>query len=117
MQTTLAVQETAKKALQNSGEAPDIINQEIIGVDEQVQDAASYAELIVISISKPALVLNENLKIKKANSAFYKTFSADQQETEGCWLLKILPKKLSPERNWKKAKLSIAQYWKTALTV
>jgi two-component system, chemotaxis family, CheB/CheR fusion protein len=42
-----------------------------------------FAEAIVETVREPLVILNHNLTVVSANKAFYETFQARQQETEG----------------------------------
>ncbi len=75
--------ETSKEELQSTNEELMVVNQEMIGLNEQVSDAKDYAEAIVTTVREPLLVLDKNLRVKSANSAFYKTFQVNELETEG----------------------------------
>lgn len=68
--------ETSKEELQSS-------NEELISLNEQVTAAKHYAESIVATIREPVLVLDKDLRVKTANTAFYTTFRVKEQETEG----------------------------------
>ena len=60
-----------------------MVNQELIGLNEQITKASNYTESIISTIREPLLVLDKNLTIKTANTAFYKTFQVHEPETEG----------------------------------
>ena len=75
--------ETSKEELQSTNEELTVVNQEMIGLNEQVSDARDYAEAIIATVREPILVLDNNLRVKSANSAFYKTFRVNERETEG----------------------------------
>ncbi|MGH7172645.1 MAG: PAS domain-containing protein [Gemmataceae bacterium] len=47
------------------------------------QEALKYAENIIATLREPLLVLDEDLRIKTANRAFYLHFRASKEETEG----------------------------------
>ena len=97
--------ETSKEELQST-------NEELISVNEQVTHARLYSELIVSTIREPLLVMDKDLRIKSANTAFYETFKFKEVDTKGIliynlgggeWnipslrhlLEKIIPKKAS----------------------
>ncbi len=42
-----------------------------------------FAKAIVETVREPLVILNQNLKVVSANKAFYETFQASPQETEG----------------------------------
>jgi len=75
--------ESSKEELQSTNEELTVLNQELSSLNEQVNAARYYAESIVTTIREPLLVLNKNLRVKTANSAFYKTFRVNELETEG----------------------------------
>ena len=74
--------ETSKEELQSSNEELTVVNQEMISLNEQVTVARNYAEAIIANIREPLLVLNHNLRIQLANTAFYRTFQVSEDETE-----------------------------------
>ncbi len=55
----------------------------ITAVKAEAIGARSYAEAIVETVPESILVLDENLKVKSANRAFYATFSVLPQNTLG----------------------------------
>ena len=75
--------ETSKEELQSTNEELMVVNQEIIGLNEQVSDARDYLEAIVTTVWEPLIVLDKNLRVKSANSAFYTTFQVSEIATEG----------------------------------
>ena len=50
---------------------------------EETQAAREYAEAIVETVREPLLVLGRDLQVKTANRAFYRTFQASSEDTEG----------------------------------
>lgn len=75
--------ETSKEELQSTNEELSVVNQETINLNEQITDARDYAEAIIATIREPLLVLDENLRVKSANNAFYKMFGGNILQTEG----------------------------------
>jgi two-component system CheB/CheR fusion protein len=47
-----------------------------------IDDLKNYFEAIVETIREPLIVLDENLRVRKANRAFYETFKVSQKETQ-----------------------------------
>ncbi len=47
----------------------------------KLESARNYAEAIVETVQVPLLVLNSDLRVKKANRAFYKTFQVSSRDT------------------------------------
>ena len=43
----------------------------------------TYAQNIVDTVREPLLILDETLRVRSANRAFYQTFHVSSQETEG----------------------------------
>ncbi len=52
-------------------------------------EACLFAESIVDTVREPLLILGSDLKIVRANRAFYKTFRAKSEETEGFLLFEL----------------------------
>jgi PAS domain S-box-containing protein len=50
---------------------------------QAIEKAREYAENIVETIQEPLIVLDTDLKVISANSAFYQTFKVGHKETEG----------------------------------
>src|SRR5207247_10560802 len=50
---------------------------------EEADHAKQYAEAIVETVRKPLLVLEFDLRVRSANSAFYRTFGETKATTEG----------------------------------
>lgn len=91
-------------------------------LNEQIREARNYAEAIITTISQPLLVLDKHLHVKTANNAFYKTFSVNEQETEGVLIyelgnkqwdipqLRVLLERILPQKT-KFAELEIAHHF------
>lgn len=103
--------ETSKEELQSTNEELMVVNHEMIGLNEQIAAARNYAESIVANIREPLLVLDKNLRVKTANTSFYKTFRVNEKETEGVLIydlgnkqwdipkLRTLLEKILPEKS------------------
>jgi two-component system CheB/CheR fusion protein len=50
--------------------------------NEQLKAAQHYADAIVETVREPLLVLSEDLRVQRANTAFYQFFQVTPQETE-----------------------------------
>jgi diguanylate cyclase (GGDEF)-like protein/PAS domain S-box-containing protein len=50
---------------------------------KELEDALELAEGVVATVREPLLVLDASLRIVRANSSFYRLFSAKPEETEG----------------------------------
>ena len=51
--------------------------------DERLNEALEYAESIIATVREPLLVLDKNLRVDRANRAFYEVFQATPEETLG----------------------------------
>ncbi len=75
--------ESSAEELQSTNEELTVVNQETISLNKQLIEAREYAEAIVSNVIVPLLVLDANLRVKSANSSFYKTFAINDEETIG----------------------------------
>lgn len=74
--------ETSREELQSSNEELVILNQELLDKQEQLNEARLYSEAIVTTIREPLIILDKALRVKTANTAFYKKFNFSEHETE-----------------------------------
>ncbi len=81
--------ETSKEELQSTNEELMVVNQELNGSNEQLAAARDYAESIVETVREPLLVLDKKLRIRTANSAFYRIFQTREDVTEGRLIYEI----------------------------
>jgi PAS domain S-box-containing protein len=51
--------------------------------EQHVQDALTYADNIIATLREPFVVLDKSLRVQTANQAFYQTFHAEHEKTEG----------------------------------
>ena len=56
---------------------------------EEIQRALDRANAIVATVREPLLILDGELRVEKANRAFYETFRAGPQETQGRLLCEL----------------------------
>ena len=75
--------EISKEELQSTVEELLASNQEMTVRSEELNHARLYAEAIVTTIREPLIVLDESLRVKSANSSYYKTFRKSEVETVG----------------------------------
>jgi two-component system CheB/CheR fusion protein len=89
-QTTNEELETAKEELQATNE--ELIttndelrhrNRELNQANDALRDARDYAEAIIATVREPLLILNKELRVVRANSAFYEFFKTHPEEVEG----------------------------------
>jgi len=102
-QSTNEELETAKEELQSANEELTTTNDELrnrnrelgqlnINLEkarESAEHAQAYADVIVESMREPLLVLDGNLKIVRANRAFYADFKTGPEDTEGRFLYEL----------------------------
>lgn len=75
--------ETSKEELQSTNEEIMIVNKELLSRNDQLNDARLYTEGIVNTIRDPLLILDKDLRIKRATGGFYNKFKTTEKETEG----------------------------------
>jgi two-component system CheB/CheR fusion protein len=75
--------ETAKEELQSINETLVAVNQELQAKNTALAQAGRLTRSIVETVRQPLLVLDRELRIKRANQSFYKTFCLPPEETEG----------------------------------
>jgi two-component system CheB/CheR fusion protein len=95
-QSTNEELETAKEELQSTNEELATTNDELrsrnreLGnSNEALTDARDYADLIIETVRDPLLVLDSELRVMRANQAFYDTFKARPQNTEQCRIYEL----------------------------
>jgi len=81
--------ETSKEELQSTNEEIMIVNKELLDRNDQLNNARQYTEGIVNTIRDPLLILDDNLRVKRATSGFYTRFKTTEKETEGHYLYEI----------------------------
>ena len=81
--------ETSKEELQSTNEELTTINEELQTRNTELQESYEYVESIFETIDEPLLVLRDDLRVKNANKAFYKTFRLPPEETEGNYLYNL----------------------------
>ncbi|WP_419702005.1 CheR family methyltransferase [Mucilaginibacter sp. NFX135] len=81
--------ETSKEELQSTNEEIIIINKELIDRNEQLNSARLYTEAIVDTIRDPLLIIDQELRIKRASRSFYLKFKLSEKEVEGQLLYEI----------------------------
>ncbi|SEA47524.1 CheR family methyltransferase [Pedobacter hartonius] len=75
--------ETSKEELQSTNEEINIVNSELLDRNEQLNNSRSYTEAIINTIRDPLIILDKNLKVKRATGGFYTKFKVTKKETEG----------------------------------
>src|SRR5271166_930013 len=51
--------------------------------EQQVQDALTYADNIIATMREPFVVFDKSLRVRTANTAFYRDFHVSKEETQG----------------------------------
>jgi len=51
--------------------------------EQQIREERNYAQAIIRTVPHPLLVLDDKLRIERANESFYQTFKVAPEETEG----------------------------------
>lgn len=96
-QSTNEELETAKEELQSANEELTTTNDELRNRNRELsvltgeaqrarefsERARAYAEAIINTVREPLIVLDSDLRILRANQAFYADFEARREETEG----------------------------------
>jgi len=96
LQSTNEELQTAKEELESTNEELITTNEELTNrnremasVNEALRAASDYADAIVQTTPSPLLVLDASLHVINANSAFYQTFKARAEDTEGRYLYEL----------------------------
>ena len=82
LQSTNEELETAKEELQSSNEELKTANDELLTRNLELAESREYAVAMVDTFSKPVLLLDAQLRVKRANRAFYEIFRSRPEETE-----------------------------------
>lgn len=81
--------ETSKEELQSANEELTTINEELQIRNVEFKQAGEYAEAIIETMRGPLMVLDNELRVRTANRAFYEFFKLDKNETEGAPLYEL----------------------------
>ena len=81
--------ESSKEELQSTNEELVIVNHELIDKNEQLNSSQLYSDAIIATLREPLVVLSRSLRVKVANTAFYKKFNIHEQDVEGRLLYEI----------------------------
>lgn len=81
--------ETAKEEVESTNEELMTINSELQIRNQQLAESYEYAEVMFTIIREAVLVLDENLRIKTANDAFYNIFKLKEEETVGSLIYEL----------------------------
>jgi two-component system, chemotaxis family, CheB/CheR fusion protein len=75
--------ETAKEELQSTNEELMTVNDELQAKNAALAQARDFAVSIVETVHQPLIVLDDELRIRMANKAFYSAFEVTPREAEG----------------------------------
>jgi two-component system CheB/CheR fusion protein len=78
--------ETSKEEIEATNEELLTTNQELQMRNEQLAEAYNFAEAVAETMHEPMLILDEYLRIKSANKAFYHKFHVMERSTIGMLL-------------------------------
>jgi two-component system CheB/CheR fusion protein len=81
--------ETSKEELQAVNQELVTANQELEARNEQLREAQEYAEAIVEAMREALLILDADLRIQRANTAFYLLFRGTPPEVEGQYFFEL----------------------------
>jgi two-component system CheB/CheR fusion protein len=75
--------ETSKEELQSTNEEINIVNNELLDRNDQLNNSRIYTEAIINTIRDPLIILDKDLRVKRATGGFYTKFKVTKKETEG----------------------------------
>jgi len=81
--------ETSKEELQSTNEEIIIVNKELLDRNEQLNNSRLYAEGIVSTIRDPLIILDKDLRVKRATGGFYTKFNLTEGEAEGLFIYEL----------------------------
>lgn len=81
--------ETGKKETASTNEQLTAMNQELQARNDQLSEAYEYSKVIFGAIREATLMLDSHLRIRSANQAFYRTFHAKPESTEGILIYEL----------------------------
>lgn len=81
--------ETSKEELQSTNEEIMIVNKELIDRNEQLNNSRLYADGIISTIRDSLVILDKELRVKRATSGFYNKFKLTEDEAEGNYIYEI----------------------------
>jgi two-component system CheB/CheR fusion protein len=90
LQTLNEELETSAEELQSNNEELITVNDELMDRQAQLTMSRQYSEAIIETIREPLLVLNNKMRIRSANVAFYKYFKSTENDVEGKVLFEII---------------------------
>ena len=74
---------TSKERFREKQEMKDDMEANPEKLTHELQHALAYAENIIATLREPFVVLDKSLRVRTANTAFYRDFHVSKEETEG----------------------------------
>ncbi len=81
--------ETSKEEIESTNEELTTRNHELQARFQQVEELNNFNETLLSTVHEPVLILDKDIKIKSANTSFYKTFQVTEAESIGKSLFKL----------------------------
>ncbi len=81
--------ETSKEELQSTNEEILIVNNELIDRNDQLNNVRMYLEGIVNTIRAPLLILDKDLRVKRATEGYFAKFNTTEAQTENRYIYDI----------------------------
>jgi two-component system, chemotaxis family, CheB/CheR fusion protein len=81
--------ESSKEELQSTNEELMILNQEFIENQEQLSISKLFSDAIIATLREPLVVLDRSLRIKTANTSFYKKFNIPESDVKGSLIYEV----------------------------
>src|SRR5206468_12094719 len=57
--------------------------------NNQLAEAQDYTQAVIATIREAVIVLDTNLRVRSANKAFYRSYLAKEDETEGVYIYEV----------------------------
>ena len=81
--------ETSKEEIESSNEELLVVNTELQQRNTQLQKERAFADAVVETVREPLLILDADLRVQRANRAFYRHFQVEPTDTEGRRLFEL----------------------------
>ena len=81
--------EISKHKLQSTNREIMMVNKQLLERNEQLDNTRLYADGIISTIRDPLIILDKDLRIKRATSGFYNKFKLTEQEAQGHYIYEI----------------------------
>ncbi len=81
--------ETSKEEMQSTNEELIVVNREMAETQDELNDTLDFLDAVIVTVREPFLILEKNLRVRKANAAYFREFDVDEKKVEGMSLLEI----------------------------